>query len=197
MSGSDIEQVKTDRRTRKTKKAIKNAFMSLVTDDDISKITVKEISDFADINRKTFYAHYNDIPAVLDDIENEVIEKLFDIIGGYDIVKLRFNPYPVFEELTRIINEDMDFYRSLVNASISVTIFDKVRKVLKDRLLEIFLTENMRVDDLMLSFALDFTATGLLGVYKEWFNSEKKISLEDLSKQVSQIVSGGLNAIMA
>lgn len=113
------------------------------------------------------------------------------------VYKLRFNPYPIFKEPTRIINEDIDFYQLLINASISITIFDKAKIMLKDRLVELFSAENMRVDSLVLGFALDYTSTGLLGVYKEWFNSDRKISLEDLSRQVSQIVFGGLHAIMA
>jgi|GEM_PF-7022853 len=96
--------------------------------------------------------------------------------------------YPLFEELTRIINEDMDFYNLLINASVSVTIFDKVRVLLKDRLAEIFTVQNMCVDALTLNYALDFTSTGLLSIYKEWFNSDRKITLEELSNQINLIV---------
>lgn len=196
MNDPFTERVKTDRRTRKTKKAIKSAFMSLVTKSDISKITVKEISDSADINRKTFYAHYSDIPAVVDEIENEIVRKLFDILSACDMETLRFNPYTIFNELTKLISEDVDYYHLLVNTSFSVTIFDKVKKMLKTRLLEIFSEENTSVDSLALGFALDFASAGMLGAYKEWFNSDRKMSLEELSKQVGQIVFGGLSAIM-
>lgn len=47
----------TDMRCIKTKKAIKNALANLMTEKDISQITVTDISELAMINRKTFYAH--------------------------------------------------------------------------------------------------------------------------------------------
>jgi AcrR family transcriptional regulator len=188
--------LKDDRRIRKTKKAIKNAFMSLATKNEISKITVTEISDLADINRKTFYSHYDDVFAVVHDIEMEIAVKLVDFIDDYDIIALRFNPYPIFKKLTEILNDDIDFYHLLVNAPISTTIFDKVRVMLKDKFLKIFMSENIRVSSIALSFMLDFMSTGMLGAYKEWFNSDREISLEELSKHIGQMVFGGLNAIM-
>ena len=47
-----------DRRQRKTKIAVQNAFMRLMLEKDIAKITVKDVATLADINRSTFYLHY-------------------------------------------------------------------------------------------------------------------------------------------
>ena len=52
------EEKKLDRRVIKTKKAIRNAFAKLISEKDINKITIKDIADTADINRKTFYNYY-------------------------------------------------------------------------------------------------------------------------------------------
>lgn len=46
---------KPDRRVARTKKAIKNAFAELMSEKEISEITVKDIAETADVNRKTFY----------------------------------------------------------------------------------------------------------------------------------------------
>ena len=48
-----------DMRVVKSKKAIRDALFNILAYKPINKITVKEISDAAGINRKTFYAHYN------------------------------------------------------------------------------------------------------------------------------------------
>lgn len=47
-----------DRRVRKTKQAIKNAFIQLLNKKDLEKITIQDITELADINRGTFYLHY-------------------------------------------------------------------------------------------------------------------------------------------
>lgn len=48
--------VRMDRRCLKTQKAIKNALVELMSEKDISQITVKELAQRADINRKTIPA---------------------------------------------------------------------------------------------------------------------------------------------
>ena len=51
----------TDRRVLRTKKNIRQAFLHLLSEKSLSQITVKELSDLADINRKTFYMYYSNI----------------------------------------------------------------------------------------------------------------------------------------
>ena len=48
-----------DRRIVKTRKAIRCAFAELLTQKTMQEITIKDIAETADINRKTFYAHYS------------------------------------------------------------------------------------------------------------------------------------------
>ena len=50
---------KTDRRVLKTKRAIYNAFVELLSEKEINHITITDISKKADINRKTFYNYYS------------------------------------------------------------------------------------------------------------------------------------------
>ena len=64
-----MEQKKIDRRIAKTKRAIYSAFAELLSQKDIDDITIRDIVDIADINRKTFYNYYSGIYALLDEIE--------------------------------------------------------------------------------------------------------------------------------
>lgn len=61
-----MEQNKVDRRTRKTRKALIEALTKLMSEKKINKITVKELTDLADVNRSTFYLYYNDIYDMLE-----------------------------------------------------------------------------------------------------------------------------------
>ena len=60
-----------DRRTKYTKKTIKDTFLQLLSEKDIKKITVSELCQQADINRATFYRYYIDIYDLLNSIEKE------------------------------------------------------------------------------------------------------------------------------
>lgn len=63
-----------------TKKAIKETFIKLLSDRPLSQITVKDIVETCGINRNSFYYHYHDIPALIEEI---VIEEADRIIAEY------------------------------------------------------------------------------------------------------------------
>jgi AcrR family transcriptional regulator len=50
----------TDRRVRRTRELLRNAFLSLVLEKGYDRITVQDILDRADVGRSTFYAHFRD-----------------------------------------------------------------------------------------------------------------------------------------
>ena len=136
---------KPDRRCVKTKKAIKKVFIKLMSEKNIREITIKEIADAADINRKTFYTHYADVNAVLDEIENDITGELDKILASYDIMKNRYNPYLIFKELTNIINTDVDFYKHLVQSTSNSKLLEKIKQMLKNKIIDIIQNEiNMK-----------------------------------------------------
>ena len=62
-----------DIRIEKTERAIKQAFMELRAHKPLEKIKVKELCDLACINKSTFYAHYQDIYALANAMEDELV----------------------------------------------------------------------------------------------------------------------------
>ncbi len=68
-----------DIRIMKTKKAIKEAFYTLLEKKPIEKITVTELTDLAQIGRMTFYLHYADIYALNEAIETEILNEISEI----------------------------------------------------------------------------------------------------------------------
>ena len=184
-----------DKRCRKTRKAIKTSLIKLMSEKDISDITITEIAEEADINRKTFYAHYRDIYDILDEIENDLIEKLFHILNNTEILKSMYNPYPLLKELTSEINKDFEFYKLLVQSKDYNSLLNKIQGVFKDRFLELT-KDTIKIDRDILSFMIDFVSSGITSVYKEWFRSERKITLEQLSKSLSILIGNGLNSLI-
>ena len=62
-----------DRRTRRTKKLLTEAFIELLSVKKLNEITVKELCDKADVNRGTFYLHYQDIYDLKRQIETDLL----------------------------------------------------------------------------------------------------------------------------
>jgi AcrR family transcriptional regulator len=67
---------KVDRRILKSQEAIKKAFIELMNEKGFDKITIQDISDRANVNRRTVYLHYLDKFDLLDKMIEEHIYKL-------------------------------------------------------------------------------------------------------------------------
>ena len=191
-----METRKQDRRVVKTKRAIHRAFASLLSEKEINDITVRDIADLADINRKTFYNYYAGVHAVLDEIENEVIGTLEDALGGIDFREAMRHPNLVFEKLTAIINTDLDFYGHLLSMQSNVSLVTKTVKLLKQKTREAMLSQ-LPVKEEEIDIVLDFTFSGMLTVYQQWFNSDRSQSIEEISEILSELCVNGLNGILA
>ena len=61
-----------------TKKAIKETFIALLEEHPLSDITVKDIVKKCEINRNTFYYHYQDIPSLIEEIVKEEAEQILE-----------------------------------------------------------------------------------------------------------------------
>lgn len=71
-----LQSGKNDPRIIRTRNLIQDAFMSLASEKDFEAITVKDIADRATINRATFYAHFEDKYALLDNLISETFTNL-------------------------------------------------------------------------------------------------------------------------
>ena len=65
---------KMDARKRYTQMVLKQSFLKLLKEKPVNRITVKEVCAPAQLNRATFYAHYSDCFALMESIENELID---------------------------------------------------------------------------------------------------------------------------
>mgnify|MGYP000874251948 CR=1 FL=1 len=75
-----MKKPKESRKTRYTRTVLKDSLIGLMKEKPISKITIKELCENADINRTTFYAHYSDQYDLLQNIEEETLTWCKDII---------------------------------------------------------------------------------------------------------------------
>lgn len=70
-----------DIRVEKTERAIKQAFLELRANSALEKIKVKDLCERACINKSTFYAHYPDIYALSEAMEQELLETILDSVS--------------------------------------------------------------------------------------------------------------------
>lgn len=75
-------EIKVDGRVRYTKMRIRESFLKLLKEKPIEKITVTSLCRDAEINRATFYRHYDDCYGVLQEIEDDMIRDLKKTMVG-------------------------------------------------------------------------------------------------------------------
>lgn len=61
-------QKQENQRTRLTKRLLREGLLELLRDKPVEHITVKELCELAELNRSTFYAYYNDVPALYQEM---------------------------------------------------------------------------------------------------------------------------------
>lgn len=70
-----------DARVRYTRMIIEQCFLELLQKKPVSKITVTELCDRAMINRATFYKHYQDIPKLLEILEEDLFDQIREMFN--------------------------------------------------------------------------------------------------------------------
>ncbi len=70
-----------DLREKKTKRSITNAFLQLRKTKQLERITIKELSELAEVSKATFYLHYKDIYDLSEQLQEEVIQNILGSIA--------------------------------------------------------------------------------------------------------------------
>jgi AcrR family transcriptional regulator len=78
---SKIKSNQTDPRVLRTRQLIRDAFVDLLEETELEKITVNRIAERATINRVTFYLHYRDIPDMLEHIADDIINQMLEAMS--------------------------------------------------------------------------------------------------------------------
>lgn len=73
--------IKNNSRYKISSEKIETAFLSLLTKHSYEDISISQICQAADINRSTFYAHYDDINDLIIKIENKFAKGTASIFG--------------------------------------------------------------------------------------------------------------------
>lgn len=184
-----------DRRVIRTRKSIRNALARLLAEKDLNDITVSDIAQTADINRKTFYNYYSGIHEIIDEIENDIVDSFGSVLGDINFKECMKKPNTIFEKLTSIINTDMDFYGYFLSMNSNTNMLHKIVHLLKERTKSAMLTQT-DADSAVVENALTYALYGMIAVFQQWFNSDRTQSIEEISELISVMCFNGLSGII-
>jgi AcrR family transcriptional regulator len=180
---------KQDRRVQRTRKAIRSAFLRLLTDKDLEKISIKEIADLADVDRKTVYNYYNGVYDILDELETELAQDFERAIDNFDFATR--DVQDIFIELARLLNQRLDIYSLLMKIDGNSRLVSKCVVYLKEKIEQVLGRVSVYSGE-KIDVAAEFITAGMYMAYRHWFNSDRKKPLEEFTLDVSRLIMGGL-----
>ena len=189
------ETTHIDRRVVKTKRAIKEAFAKLLTQKDINDITISDIAAEANINRKTFYNYYDGIYEVVGEIEDDIVRLIDKEVTGIGFQNSLQSPYLIFEKLTKVINTDTDFFGYLLGMNANVSLESKIADLLKSKF-KMFVLQDVEISELRLNLMAEFIISGMVAVYRRWFNSDRSEPIETISKEMQLLAFEGIKGFL-
>lgn len=173
----------------RSRKLIRTAFADLIKEKDLGKITVTDIVKRADINRGTFYAHYQDVQAVSDQIGNEIIEKMLEFLGEFNSKCFFQNPQPILLKVSKWLEDDFEFYKTLINANGAEQFLEELKTIFVNYMeFDSAVPESIKKTPAFL-IRVNFFAGGILTIFQVWFRGDLEYSFDELSKEVSDIIS--------
>jgi len=196
MSGKAMHEKAEYRSAIRSRKLIKQAYVELLKEKEIDKITIMDVVTRADINRGTFYSHYKNVNAVSEQIGNEILASLFEFLDEFKQTRLIENPLPFLTNIARFLEKDMEFYRVLINSQHSAAFLNKLKTLFIDKILsdEKKMSAIKNKDQFMI--CVNLYASGFVGLYQDWFNRKIKMSLDDLTLNLSEIIKNGFKSFL-
>ena len=165
--GSSIYKTSDDRRFRKNKNAIRRAFLDLSIEKGFQNLTITDIAERADINRMTFYAHYDTIEDIfnefIDDMEAEIVDS-FSKEDAFSFEKF-------FTILSETMYKEIDFYRHVAKQE-NLSVFRTAFKKTISQILRIDLKTDVtysKEERLIISV---LTAVCIAYAYLDWLSGE-------------------------
>lgn len=192
-----MEKIKNtaDRRVLKTKKALRNAFAELILEKNLSDITVTDIANRADVNRKTFYNYYGCVDDLIQEIENEFLRIFEEDLENIDMEEHFQNPSLLFHKLTTLIESDIQLYSALFKTDGARDFMYKIESLLTEKT-KVFFLEKHPEDAENVNLVCEYCIAGICAAFRYWFNSDRQMSHEEVSQKVSCLSIGGIQHLL-
>lgn len=174
---------------KRSRKMIREAFLSLLKEKSTNKITVTDIVTLADINRTTFYAHYSDVRGVIEEMENEIIDKMMEILKDFHYFSFFKNPTPLFLRVCYFLKGDIDLYKLLIHADGSEEFLEKIKKIFADFMMNDPDIPQYIRDKKSFAIRVCYFSGGIVNTVKQWFYDELDCSLNDIFTEIATLIS--------
>ncbi len=180
----------------KSKRAIKDALLDLMYIKDFERITVNELLVKANISRGTFYAHFNN----LEDVRQQLVADLYahadEIFGEYKASEIAKDPRSTMLIAAEMMIQSRDPAKRVFKFINVYGLASELKAWLANFILEDQLMVKQFGGMEKARHYADFIAGGIMHAYNAWIQNDFPISAEQLVDCLYDILMGGLKGIL-
>jgi AcrR family transcriptional regulator len=184
-----------DRRVRKTRQQLQHCLAVLLKEKKIQEITVREITEMADLNRGTFYLHYKDVFDLLEKVELELLDELDGTLQKYQASDLHQKLSLIFTDLFVCVQENAEMVQILLGENGDLNFVNQVKERVREKCLkdwfELFNSQDSQLFDAFNAFVV----SGCLGLVTYWLQNGMKESPKELAQIAEQIMMHGIKIL--
>ena len=176
-----------NRSVRNTRRRLREGLLRLLEEKPLHEISVKELTELADVNRGTFYFHYQDIYDLLGRMEDDFFEQL-DRTLSENPVRGSEDGYPYLHAIFSFLEENRDFCRIMLGPHGDMKFVDRVKQRVDAQCS--FIWEFLSPDTERQRFAMynAFIINGCIGLIQEWLSGRSGLTEEKVTELSAAII---------
>lgn len=184
-----------DRRVRRTRKQLRECLVTLLKQKKVQDITVRELTELADLNRGTFYLHYKDVFDLLEKTESELLDDFNQLVMKHDAEDLKKHPYGIFVEIYTLAYDNADLVEILLGENGDLNFLNRLKQLIRDKCLhdwmEVVRTESTAAFDAYFAFIV----SGCLGLVQHWLKTGLKETPVQMARLTEKIITDQLHVL--
>lgn len=172
-----------------TKKAIISTFETLLNEQPLSKITVKEIVERCEINRNTFYYYFEDIPALLEEVTKNIADEIIQTHSKFGSPMNCLVPIVQYCETHR--TAILHIYRSVHREQFLFQL-DRLSRYIVEKYVDTVMPElfTPSAPPKEREILIRFYKCAMVGVILDWLNAGMKYDLLDGAEKICELFAG-------
>lgn len=187
---------KTDRRVRRTRAILVHTLTTLLEEKSIKDITVKELCELADINRGTFYLHYRDIYDMIEQLENDMMNRFEIMLTVHDPQEIDRSPFTLLYDIFQFIDKNSDLCKALLSPNGDISFLMKIKELFRHKCLDTWILVYHSDHLVQFEYSYNFIVAGCVGLIESWLVSDKKESPSEMAELANNIITAGIHSLM-
>lgn len=187
-----MKKLTNDHRTRVTKLLIRKAFMELLCRKPIQSISIKELCDLADVSRGTFYAHYQDIYDLLNQIEGDMLREITAALEPLMDASGSDNPVTLSTRIFEILKDNSDLCTVTLSDYGDKQFALRLLNLGREKCLDLYRGYFRNVPTKQIEYYYAFVSSGVIGLLRRWLDDGMTASPGEIASMAEGIMLRGI-----